>query len=495
MDNVFEGEAAISRFLDPGEQPPLPLVEIPPSCNPFSKSGVRIFAKMMGFLPLGNVKSLPALSMLRTASAAGLLDGVDTLVECSSGNTVFSEAVIGKSLGIGRTIAYASNEVEPGKLQMLRLFGTHIRIVEEGICPDPGDPESAINQARRLGKQPGYFNPDQYGNGANPEAHRLWTGPQIWLQRPDTTLVCAGLGTTGTLCGTSSYLKERNPNIKSVGVVRVPNNPVPGVRTRNLLREIDFPWRAWADAVEEIGTRESYERSALLCQQGLAVGPSSGFAFAGLLSFLARREKEQALDALRNENGQIVAVCICPDTPFPYLDEYFRYLGEEFFPPIENRHLLKRPLPKEEAEEASGDVEISASVLIESAYGKEPDALWNDLQGAAAEEEVMVREGVLILDLRSRREFSDHHLPGSLRIEAESFTAGWDIFERALLRQKRRVVFVCRYGVQSAYLAGKARKAGIDAWSLSGGTVEWSRLGLPRVMNAACISRQGKEAQ
>lgn len=132
---------------------------------------------------------------------------------------------------------------------------------------------------------------------------------------------CAGLGTTGTILGVGSYLKKRSKNITIIGVTRSSNNPVPGVRTPNLLREIAFDWQKVTDHMEEIGTKESFAESLKLCRDGLMVGPSSGFALAGLFSFLSKQKVSNNLDKLRNKNGKIVAVFFCPDSPLPYLNE------------------------------------------------------------------------------------------------------------------------------------------------------------------------------
>src|SRR5258708_39417802 len=93
--NVFTGTNSVLDFLNPDNNPPTPLVEIPQNLNPFYKDGVKIFAKLMNMTPLGNVKSLPALNMLLNKKN---LSEINTLVENSSGNTVFSLAVIGRLL-------------------------------------------------------------------------------------------------------------------------------------------------------------------------------------------------------------------------------------------------------------------------------------------------------------------------------------------------------------------------------------------------------------
>src|SRR6266404_438163 len=97
---VFAGPSAVRDFLNPENNPPIPLVELPASLNPFHDQGVRIFAKLMYLLPLLNIKSLPALNMLLQAQTSGNLDGVHTLIENSSGNTAFSLAVMARTFGL-----------------------------------------------------------------------------------------------------------------------------------------------------------------------------------------------------------------------------------------------------------------------------------------------------------------------------------------------------------------------------------------------------------
>ena len=95
--NCFTGEYGLQEFLNPSNHPPLPLVELPPHLNPYHDFGVRVMVKLMGYLPLGNVKSLPAYTMLEQAHKDGRLSDVHTVVEASSGNTVLSLAVLSRS--------------------------------------------------------------------------------------------------------------------------------------------------------------------------------------------------------------------------------------------------------------------------------------------------------------------------------------------------------------------------------------------------------------
>ena len=479
--NVFAGETAVADFINPDNAPYTPLIEIPKQLNPYHQNGVRIFAKLMNALPLTNVKSLPALNMLLEAQAAGELDGVDTVIENSSGNTVLSLAVIARLFGIDRTKAVVSHEVSKGKLNLLRFLGTEIIVNEEPICPDPNDQTSGIYKAKQWAKANNWFNPGQYDNKANPEAHYKWTAPQVWEQTAGKiNMLSVGLGTTGSVVGLSTYLKEKKKTVKVIGVSRTANNPVPGVRTNNLLREIAFDWSRGVDHQEEVGTAESFRLSLNLCRAGILVGPSSGFALQGLYNYL---EKQTFSD-----NKEKVAVFICPDSPLPYIDEYFEFLETEDFPTIENEHLLKN---KEEILSSKSEPVEIEEIEVEKAFamlftGTKED-IWHQL---GQKRTVTPTKGFQIIDTRNTGEFTDHHIPGAINVPYHEL-------DRYLKKNKRKlknqtgVLFVCLRGNTSRLAAYQAKLLGIEALSLSGGDTQWSQLDFPRVRADKCIAKYG----
>jgi cysteine synthase/rhodanese-related sulfurtransferase len=492
LRNVFSGPDAVKDFLNPDRNPPLPLVEIPEHLNPFAKDGVRIFAKLMNFLPLANVKSLPAYNML--LEKEGSLGGIKSLIENSSGNTVFSLAVIGRIFGIPKTKAIVSHEVTWGKLQLLRLFGTEIIVNEEPICPDPGDKTSGIYKAKQIGKRKGWFNPGQYDNEANPAAHEKWTGPQIWEQTEGKISVfCAGLGTTGTMLGAGGYLKKHNPHIATVGVARLPNNPVPGVRTPNLLREIAFDWKHATDHIEEVGTKESFERSLGLCRSGIVAGPSSGFALQGLFQFIAKEKENESLEKLKNADGEVVAVFICPDSPFPYLNEYFEYLDGSHFPKIENEKLLiNKPAEGLKRKviadfDKNTDFEIDPDAAYETIYPIPVKEMWRRLQDG---ENIPVNPGIAVIDIRSRGEFLHFHLPESEQMDMYKITE--NISRLTKKWKNKKVMLLCPMGARTKIVADMLRKKGVKAYSIEGGATEWSARNLPRWRPDICNIQDGK---
>jgi cysteine synthase len=323
--NVFSGPSAVQDFLNPDCSPPLPLVELPGSLNPFQSDKVRIFAKIMYLAPLLNIKGYAALNMLVDAQASGKLDGIHTIVESSSGNKVFADAILARMFGIPNVVAIVPGDIPAGKLEALKLFG----VVPQHSNQSAGQP-SGVAEARQMGEQQGFFNPAQYDNDANPRAYEKWLAPEVWNQtQGKLTVFCAGLGTTGTIVGASRYLRTQSARTRIIGVACRPGETVPGVRSVRRLEDITLDWRAAIDHLIEVGTKESYERSLALCRIGLLAGPSSGFALAGLSGFIEAQRTSSGLDTLRNDDGDVVAVVVCPDSALLYLDEYSRHLDPQ----------------------------------------------------------------------------------------------------------------------------------------------------------------------
>lgn len=332
--NVYAGKNALMEFLSPEEAPCVPLVEVPAELNPFCKDGVRIFAKLMYLLPLMNVKSLPAFNMLTQAKAKGKLKGVESLIESSSGSMALSLSVVARAMGIS-TQAILSHWDSVERVNLMRFFGIDVMLNVEPAEAGNEDPRTGMAQARSMGKAQAMFNPDQYANESNPSAHERWTGPQIWKQtRGKITVLCAGLGTTGTLLGSTRYFRSQGGRVTTVGVVRSPEKLVPGVRTAARLKQSSFDFPSYVDYQRTVEARAAYETSLNFCRHGILMGPSSGLAFAGMMDFLKEAKTRGTLENLRNADGEVVVVGVCTDSFHLYLREYFEILPEQAFPPM-----------------------------------------------------------------------------------------------------------------------------------------------------------------
>jgi cysteine synthase B len=255
-----------------------PLVDVS-SLGP--NPSVRILAKVESQNPAGSVKDRIAKKMIETAEADGSLTPGKTIIEPSSGNTGIALAMIAKLRGYPIKIVLPEN-VTIERRQMLEVFGAE-------IISSPGEEGSngAVRRAQTLADEhPDWVFLYQYANEANPRAHYETTGPEIWRDCPDITHFVAGLGTSGTLMGVGTFLKEQNADIKVLAVEPPIGELVEGLRN---LDEGYIPpvYEKWGGADLLDGKRivrplESIEWTRrLVTECGVFAGLSSGAALAG----------------------------------------------------------------------------------------------------------------------------------------------------------------------------------------------------------------------
>ncbi|MCP4435814.1 MAG: cysteine synthase family protein [Actinomycetia bacterium] len=266
---------------------------------------VRILAKMEGQNPAGSVKDRIALSMITEAEAEGTLSPGCTIIEPSSGNTGIAMAMICRLRGYHLKIVLPEN-VSIERRQLLEVYGAE-------IIPSPGEEGSngAVRRAQALADEhPEWVFLYQYGNEANPRAHYNTTGPEIWRDVPDITHFVAGLGTSGTLLGVGTYLKEQNPAVKVMAVEPPSGEQVEGLRSLDdgYIPPVFEKWGGYdlLDGKSIVRPRESLENTRLLADVGIFSGISAGAALAG-----ARKVAE------RIDSGVIVFV-VC-DYGWKYL--------------------------------------------------------------------------------------------------------------------------------------------------------------------------------
>ena len=181
--------------------------------------GIRtpVYGKAEFMNPGGSVKDRIGLAMIEAAERAGLLEPGGTVVEGTSGNTGLAIAMAAATRGY-RCIFTMPDKMSREKVKLLRAFGAEVVITPTAVPPD--HPDHYVNRARTIAETtPGGFLADQFYNRANPEAHYRTTGPEVWEQsRGAVTHFFAGAGTGGTISGTGRYLKEKNPEVRVVGV-------------------------------------------------------------------------------------------------------------------------------------------------------------------------------------------------------------------------------------------------------------------------------------
>ena len=272
-------------------------------------SGVSILGKAEWYNPGGSVKDRPALWMIRDGEKSGALTPDKTILDATSGNTGIAYAWIGASLGYKVKLCMPKNASKERK-KILRSYGVEV------VLTDPAEgSDGAIREVRRLyAEDPErYFYPDQYKNPANPRAHYESTAPEIWEQTEgEITHFVAGLGTSGTFVGTSTRLKEYNPEIQVVSFE--PDSPFHGLEGMKHMASAIVPEiydTTIADRSLGTPTEDAYEMVKRLArEEGIMVGISAGAAVA--TSLRVARELE---------SGVIVTV-LC-DGADKYLSESF----------------------------------------------------------------------------------------------------------------------------------------------------------------------------
>jgi len=267
-----------------------------------------VLVKLEGNNPAGSVKDRPALSMIRHAEARGEIKAGDTLIEATSGNTGIALAMAAAMKGY-RMVLIMPAHMSVERRAVMKTFGAEIILVSKEAGMEGARDLALAMQADGKGRVL-----DQFANPDNPRAHYEGTGPEIWRDTDGRiTHFVSAMGTTGTIMGTSRYLKEQNTGIQIVGVTPAEGSAIPGIRR---WPEAYLPAIYDASRVDqtiEVDQAEAERTTlALAAQEGIFAGISSGGAVAAALSL--SRQVENA----------IIVVIIC--------DRGDRYLSTGVFP-------------------------------------------------------------------------------------------------------------------------------------------------------------------
>jgi cystathionine beta-synthase len=275
-----------------------------------------ILAKLEQLNPGGSVKDRIGLAMLEDAEQRGLLRPGGTIVEPTSGNTGHGLAMAAAIKGY-KMIFVMPDKMSAEKISLLRAYGAEVVICPTNV--DRDSPQSYYSVADRLSREvPGAFQPNQYFNARNPEAHYRTTGPEIWRQTEGkiTTFV-AGVGTGGTISGVGKYLKEQNPAVRIIGA-----DPEGSIYSGDIapykvegVGEDFWPGTFDRDIVDEfiqVTDRECFVAARKLArQEGILVGGSAGLALHAAI--------QVAVDSKADD----VIVVLLPDTGRNYLSKFF----------------------------------------------------------------------------------------------------------------------------------------------------------------------------
>lgn len=248
---------------------------------------VKLYFKMEGHNPGGSVKDRAALSMLKEGLERGDFNSRTKLIEATSGNTGIALAMIAGLYGLEIELVMPENSTKE-RVQTMKAYGAKVTLTpaEVGI-------EGARDYAELKVKEEGYFMIDQFSNSDNWRAHYNTTGPEIWKDtQGGITHFVSSMGTTGTIMGTSTFLKEQNNKVQIVGVQPTDNSKIPGIRKWPVeyLPKIFDPKKV--DSVLEVSEAEAVAMSHRLAkEEGIFAGMSSGGATAAALRLAQQLDK------------------------------------------------------------------------------------------------------------------------------------------------------------------------------------------------------------
>jgi cysteine synthase B len=281
-----------------------PLVE---SVHLVKNKNVKLLLKLEGNNPGGSVKDRAAFNMIASALERGDLKKSDTLIEATSGNTGIALAMIAQLLGIAIELVLPEDSTKE-RTQTMLAFGAKVILTPASL----GIIGSRDYVTQKMA-QGGYVMLNQFANDDNWKAHYKTTGPEIWNDTEGTvTHFVSAMGTTGTIIGTSTYLKEKNPAIQIVGAQPSDGSQIPGIRKwpQEYLPKIFDASKV--DTIIEVTEKEAREMTKRLAkEEGVFAGMSSGGSVTAALKI-----------AETLESGVIVAI-IC--------DRGDRYLSSDLF--------------------------------------------------------------------------------------------------------------------------------------------------------------------
>ncbi|MBL4745322.1 MAG: cysteine synthase CysM [Flavobacteriaceae bacterium] len=281
-----------------------PLVELK---NIFQKKGVRLFVKLEGDNPGASVKDRAAYNMMQQALARNEIKKGDTLVESTSGNTGIAMAFIAQLLGLKMILIMPENSTIE-RVKTMRAYGAEVILTPQEIGI-----EGSRDLAVEMHKTKGYFILNQFGNPDNWKAHYKTTGPEIWKDtNGEITHFVSAMGTTGTITGVATFLKEKKKDIYIVGAQPTDGASIPGIRKWSKAYVPTIFDKSKVDEVIEVTEKEAKEMTIRLAkEEGIFAGMSSGGAVASALKLIQKIEK-----------GIVVAI-IC--------DRGDRYLSSNLF--------------------------------------------------------------------------------------------------------------------------------------------------------------------
>lgn len=271
------------------------------------KEGISLYLKLEGNNPGGSVKDRAAFNMISEAILRKEIKKGDYLIEATSGNTGIALAMIAQQFGLNLELVMPENSTKE-RVQTMEAYGAKVTLTSSNIGI-----EGSRAYAEKMVQEKGYTMLNQFANNDNWKAHYKTTGPEIWRDtNGEITHFVSAMGTTGTIMGTSTFLKEQNKDIQIIGAQPTDNSKIPGIRkwSPEFLPKIFNPSKV--DTVIEVSETEARLMTKRLAkEEGIFAGMSSGGSVATALKI-----------AETIDSGIIVAI-IC--------DRGDRYLSSDLF--------------------------------------------------------------------------------------------------------------------------------------------------------------------
>jgi len=280
----------------------------------------NIYGKLEFFNPGGSIKDRMALYIMENAEKSG--DLKDKIVENSSGNTGAAIAMISAVKG-KKAIITIPDKMSSEKINLMKAFGAEVIVTKTDV--PYYSPESYYSKAKKISEDTGAYYPDQYNNPMNIRCHYETTGPEIWKQMDgNIDVLVAGIGTGGTISGIGRFLKEKNPDVKIIGVdpegsvfynyfkegkiVEPHVYKVEGIGEDYLVKDVDF---SVIDDIVQVNDRESFLMTRRLArEEGIFAGGSSGSAMVAAMKIAPKYRGKNIL-------------VIFPDSGYRYLSKIY----------------------------------------------------------------------------------------------------------------------------------------------------------------------------
>lgn len=415
-----------------------PVLRIDPAVHQVPNA--EIYAKLETYNPFGSLKDRVAWSMLKD-DIEQIVEKQKTIIEFSSGNTGKALAVLASLYGINyETI---TNRIKvPEVHDLLRLMGASIEVLPGmSECPDPNDPNDPLSYLeQKVHANPAhYFHTDQYRNTKNYQAHYEHTGREIFEDLGAIDYFFGALGTAGSTRGVSTFLKEQNAHLQTIGVVAEKGDFIPGLRNIDEMSEVGIFDKALYQDILSVDAQDALSGMfTLIRQSGVLGGPSSGAVYDAMVQYLKRQSREWT-------SPKKVVFIVCDRVEW-----YLSYIQKR------RPELFEQKVPEDSFWTLKADDFQHAPSIA-------PEQVERFLQ----------EEDPLIVDTRGSLAYKIGHLPNSLNIPDDKLA---DLLTFGVpFPQERTILFVCPKGDLSKKFAFFLQRKGYKAYSLEGGIIQWRK--------------------